>query len=97
MTTTPNPAKLPGGQAAALVAVADTRPERRSRHPPSVTPISGPSQGWMTTTTNPAKPPDGAVAAPVADVGMPPEQTLQVAPSPMRPRDEGKGIRCENR
>jgi hypothetical protein len=32
--TTPNPAKLPGGQAVALVMVADMHPEHRSRHTP---------------------------------------------------------------
>jgi hypothetical protein len=71
-------------------------PSRGRGHPPSVTPISGPSQGTTTTTTNPAKLPDGAAAAPVVDVGMPPEQTPWIAPSPVTPRDEDGGIRREN-
>jgi hypothetical protein len=73
MTTTPNPAKPPGGQAAALVAVADTEQggQELSR--------------WTATATNPAKPPDGAAAAPVVDVGLPPEWTLRIEPSPVRP------------
>jgi hypothetical protein len=75
--------KPPGGQAAALVAVADTEQggQELSR--------------WTATATNPAKPPDGAAAALVVDVGLPPERTLRIKPSPVRPRDEGGGIRRE--
>jgi hypothetical protein len=84
MTMTPNPAKPPGGQVAALVTVADTEQggQELSR--------------WTVTATNPAKPPDGVAAAPVADAGLPPERTPQITPSPTRPRDEGGGIRHED-
>jgi hypothetical protein len=98
MTTDPKP---PDGQAAALVAVADTHPEHSREHPLNVTPhqpthIPGPLRGWMTTTTNPAKPPDGVAVALVTGMGLPPKWTLQITPSPVRLRDKGGGIRCED-
>jgi hypothetical protein len=90
-TTMTNPAKTPGGQAAAPVVVADTHPERRSGHPPSANPrqsttIPGNSSRWKPKVTDP-KPPNGVASAPVMDEGVPPEQTPQPAPSPTRQPD----------